>query len=66
MAPLLLFKELPASAESTTSARAEGFWESKVAEPIIANRFELIIASEEIVGFTIVGLETVTARFAGL
>ncbi len=61
MAPLLLFEELPASAEAATSVRAEGFWESKVAEPSIANRFELSKASEELVGFTIVGLEPATA-----
>ncbi len=60
MAPLLLFEQLPAPADSATSARAEGFWESEVAAPRIANRFELHIASEEVVGFTMVKLEPAT------
>jgi hypothetical protein len=57
MAPLLLLEQLPAPADSATSARAEGFWESEVAAPRIANRFELLIASEEVVGFTMMKLE---------
>jgi hypothetical protein len=54
MAPLLLFEPVPVAAESITSARVEGFWESKLAEPRIANRLELNIASEETVGLTMV------------
>ena len=54
MAPLLLFEPVPVAADSVTSPRVGGFWEFKLAEPRIANRFELNMASEETVGFTMV------------
>ena len=45
-------------ADPPAEARAEGFWLPKVAEPRMANRFVLTMASVELVGLTILSLRT--------
>jgi hypothetical protein len=45
-------------ADPPAEIRAEGFWLPKVAEPRMANRFILTMASVELVGLTILSLRT--------
>jgi hypothetical protein len=61
MAPRLpaeTFVIVLSTADPPTGVRAEGFWFSKVAEPRIANRLILTIASVDLVGLTILSLRT--------
>ena len=61
MAPRLpaeTFVIVLSTADPPAGNRAEGFWFSRVAEPRIANRLILTIASVDLVGLTILSLRT--------